>query len=198
MAVDSGTSLAIVAMKRWKPHSYKIFCVDGSERPAAIPQRGQKWRVVSRVIDALDWFRIEGFNTDGELLGVYDNPDSDVDEVEELVGANDKTSAQVANLLKLMLQAQDTVLSRQEKGMKQVLDAMMALLTAVTARQVTLENQYTSNLKMLQRLSSEVAGEEDAEEDSMSGEVLKALGPAIIDKLAKATGVKGTPPVVKS
>lgn len=202
MAVDSAVALAIREIKKWKPvpHSLKLHCLDGSIAPLAVPTHRQKWAQIGKLIDNFEWFKVQGFDDEGGLLGTFDNPEMEAGEVEDISGPDSKVTREVVAMVKVMLQAQDVVLSRQERGMKQVMDAMMALLTAVTARQVEMEERHTKlerkhaeNLQVMQELAEEIV--KDPEEGpSMSDKVLEAVGPAIIKQLMAKAKVAAAAP----
>ncbi len=94
----------IAALRRFKPTKFTATLRDGSQRELVLSTKANKWELLSGVLEALPWERIEALDDKGGILGVVDR---DIEEEEdEGYGVSDE----VAVYFKMLKEAQQTTL----------------------------------------------------------------------------------------
>ena len=143
----AGAVPVLEAVKKLKPHSLVAMLADGSSQPIALPASRKKWQVIRDTLEALDWFQIRALDKAGNLLGVVQGEDGgeafddDVDNRQMVV---------LGRLQRLMLDAQDVALKRNNEQTQQLIDACVKMTRVMSERLIALEKAFASNLALVQ------------------------------------------------
>lgn len=175
---DSISAVPVLeAIKKLKPHSLVAHLADGTAQPVALPASRKKWQVISNTLEALDWFQIRCLDKSGNLLGVVqgegDLPgfDDDVDNRQMVV---------LGRLQRLMLDAQDVALKRNNEANQQLVDACVKMTRVMSERLIALEKAFASNLALVQEA---LTSPEEAGSGLLSEGVLAAFAPIIAKRV---------------
>jgi len=171
----------MVALKRCKPVALRALLADNTSRELAPPGGKRKnWKRMVETLDRMPWVQAELLDTTGRVVDVVDN-DEPAGELEDLAGV--AQTGQVANLLNLMLRAQDMALKRNAEQNSQLATTVLKLADVLMRRLDSLERGYAANLKVAQQFVRQM-GDED--EELLSDGPVGALMPLLA---AKALGV---------
>jgi len=179
--MDSDSAGVVAQLKGTNPMSLVVYMVDGETKNLAVPQVRRKWAHLRKVLDNLaPWARLEAIDRKGNICAVVDNPRADDSETLDLY-APSKQAGDVAQLVQIMLKAQDVALSRQGSMLKSVLDNNAQILSMVSQRLGMLEKNYMQNLELVQDFAQAAASAagEDGKGDSQAWEALIELAPQI-------------------
>jgi len=168
------------------PSQLMVTMQDQSVKTVAIPAVRKRWSHLQGVLSAMAWWQIEAMDKDGGILCVVSNDDVEAAELEDL-GVGGREDTKTANLLALMLRAQDVALSRQEKIIKVMLDSNARLLETVSKRLDVMEKHSAVNLDRIQDYAIALAesSADGGESDNQAAELMKAIAPALPALLAK-------------
>lgn len=162
-------------LKSWQPFALRVMCADGETRDVAVPQVRRRWVKLEGTLGHLRWVRVEALDKSGKIVGVYENPDYEAAELEDIEGEMDRQTGQVAQLVNIMLKAQDVALKRQGDRDKLVIDQLVRVVDILTQRTRQLEQHYAQNYALAQRALQRIAGEAEGEHGALSGDAILGL-----------------------
>lgn len=195
-ASDSPLAHLMKEVKEWKAHRVRVTTADGETRDIAVPgtPRRRQWGRLQHMFEALAWVRVEGLGKQGDLvLGICDNEDFEATDIEDLEGAPDRNTGQVAKLVAIVCRAQDHalkrfdgMLERQASAFGKVLEVQGQVLDTLAGRLVTTEEKYADVLDTMQTIiSSEGDGIGSESGDAMDGFLKMVRGVKEVKELAE-------------
>ncbi len=156
-------------IKKFSPRSLKVTLRDGTEKPVAVPQAGNRWARTSQVLQSLPWVTIECLDKDGKVLGIIeDEDDAELAEFEEESGGS-------LGLAKVLLE----VMRASMKECRMLVDAQLRgnaeMVSAMTEGMRATADVYRQALQVQQaHLMAPPTGEEGG------GEMLKMMQMAMM------------------
>ncbi|MGD9603905.1 MAG: hypothetical protein AB7O21_19595 [Gammaproteobacteria bacterium] len=146
-------------LREHKPAMVIAVDADGDETKINVPDVRQKHARVMTTLKELAWVRCDLLDKKGGLLYRHhrnaDDRETAAGDLEELPSQT-RHSAELSNLLKLMLHAQETVLIRHERSMQPVLDAHIKILEQAMRRLELQETQYERAMQLNHQLSTDL------------------------------------------
>jgi hypothetical protein len=166
-----------------KPARVVAVLRDGGRQELAIGGRRQRWDAIRRALDALDWIRLECYDSAGALIDVVESePEPETEpgpaETTAVPAGADRETALVA----LMIRAQESVLDR----IAPILDANARTLAVVTERLERAEARIDATIERdLATAEAAAAGSGDGaspEADPNAG-LVAAILPSVVQAL---------------
>lgn len=98
---------------------------DGTEKPVAVPQAGNRWSRTSQVLSALPWVSIECLDKDGKVLGIIeDDDDVEVGEFEEESGGSIALARTLLEVMRTTMKETRMLVDAQLRGNAEMVSAM--------------------------------------------------------------------------
>ena len=176
---------AVKRIRRLSPVPTTLVAVmrDRSRSQPILVSGRRKWDRLDRILDGLDWIRLECLDESGGLLDVVPltEDESSGQDLDDLAAAHPDDSE--TRRVQLVLAAVDRLADRQTKmlsvaldGIGTVVGTMQGTLSMMVQRMAHLERDHSDALKMI-RAAAEQAGEShDAGGlDSLAGDVISGV-----------------------
>ena len=180
------------------PKRLQVLCTDGDTRNIPVPPTRQKWQKLRPLIAALDWVRVEAYNSKGEYQdGFESGVDMELEDGEGSTTARDVAFYNaVARQVKLNQESVKDALAEQSKTSKVVMDGAAKCIEMTTAAAVSLQRVYETRIGVLDAMIEEAADGEGGLLsgrflDGMKDEIAKAAAPEIIAQVFKGKNGKG-------
>jgi len=164
------------------PKRIEVLCTDGDTRKIPVAPSRQKWQKLRPLVGALDWVRVEAYNSKGEYQDGF-NSGMDLEELD----ADGSTTARdiafynaVARQVKLNQESVRDALSEQAKQSKVLLDGAAKCVQVTTEAVAALQRIYETRIKVLDAMVDE-AGEDGG---LLSGKFLEVMGSEIAKQAA--------------
>lgn len=134
----------MTTLRTWlkqEPKPYRIVGVDAGGDPKTVRINGSKsqWRDAENALR--DCVRCEAFNSDGESLRVWDDPEVEIAS-SELVQRPKTANTELVELGRLLNHAADSAVDRMSGLVQQALEANAALVRVLSERNQQLERAW--------------------------------------------------------
>lgn len=164
------------------PKRLQVMCTDGDTRNIPVPPSRQKWQKLRPKIGALDWIRVEAYDSKGQF---QDGFESGIDvELEDLDGSTTARDIAfynaVARQVKLNQESVKDALGEQAKQSKVLLEGAAKCVEVTTQAVAALQRIYETRIKVLDAMVDE-AGDEGG---LLSGKFLEVMGSEIAKQAA--------------
>ena len=112
-------------IKKFSPRSLKVTLRDGTEKPVAVPQAGNRWARTSQVLAALPWVTIECLDKGGKVLGIVeDEDDPDLEAFEEGGGTMKELAKVLLEVMRTTMKETRMLVDAQLRGNAEMVGAM--------------------------------------------------------------------------
>jgi len=199
---EDNTELDLLFTKLQKlkpvPKRLQVLCTDGDTRNIPVPPTRQRWQKLRPKLAALDWVRIEAYNSKGEYQdGFESGVDLELEEGENNTNARDIAFYNaVARQVKLNAQTVKDALEQQSKQSKVLLDGAAKCVEVTTQSVAALQRIYETRISVMDAMLEEGGAEgggllSGKFLDVMGAEIAKAAAPQIIKKVTGAAKKNG-------
>jgi len=174
----------IEEIKKFSPRSLKVTLRDGTEKPVAVPQAGNRWARTSQVLSSLSWARIECLDKDGRVVGVVEDEDDDqaAEEYEDEAGGNIALARILLDVMRTTMKETRQLVDAQLRGNAEMVSAMTDGMRATA-------DVYRQALQVQQAYLLAPPGKEGAD-DTMS-EMMKMMQMGMMLSANKPPKVEG-------
>jgi hypothetical protein len=175
-----------------RPTTIRVYLSDGTNRDFRVAHKANRWPTMARMIAALPWKRCECTDGAGGTVGI----------VTPSVPPPPPPSAlppesREAQLLRMLRDAQQMVMTEQRDTMGRALDACFNVLDVVAQRLQSMESHYHEILNLAraaaEKLDEEKPATEDEEEKSQRA-IEDTLVKAVVGRLFPGAGNGGIDP----
>jgi hypothetical protein len=199
-------------MRRHTPSRVLVVSAEGTAQRIALRTRKGRWEHASAlcvrlVLQLGDGARVEMRTAGDELCATWTPADASLSNLDlpagDVVEMQATLEAREAQLLSLLVSAQDHAVDRHLEGTKAMQDAFQQVLLTVTSRMAGLEVQVGNLLNNIVRLTDQmvteraqfIEGKADAEGDALAEKLIAKIAPdfaAFVTK-PKANGSDSAP-----
>jgi hypothetical protein len=184
------------ALKAIRPKKVRAVDTDGKEHDINIPENigRNRHQHVMQALDGIDWQHVDLLDGKSGLLKRHHRTVDDREpagELEDIVKSRELS--QQAGLLKLMLEAQDRAVKRQQDSTKDVLDAAIRMLNTSVERLNASEARLTRELDTNYQLSHEMLRQQlagaieqatgEGGDETMAGQALASVLPEVLQQM---------------
>ena len=197
MATAGDSLSALFArLRKCKPRKLRVRCADGEEREVEVPAHRNRWKALEGILRELEWVRVEAQNSKGSVLDIIENADYEpADEIDQPFNIVDDGGNRVADvaviaaqLVTVMLRAQDVALKRRTDDTRLCIDAQRQTIDLLVTRLTNLERFYGENASKVHELTRALADGANGDE---SGAALAVLAQVLTQGKAPPNGVPG-------
>jgi hypothetical protein len=168
------------------PRSLVLHLADGERKTLAVPERRRKWVGIRKQLETYKWETIEAVNEKGAIIDTLSNDAED--DYGLPVNDEHKPVAESAQMLALMLRAQDVALRRDKERIELLLTHQTKLVELVMGRLTAIEKDNMSHLRRISDMMLEGASDDD--EAGISGPMIANL----LSMWANQPSTPATPP----
>ena len=170
------------------PRELRVTLGDGETRKLTVASARRRWQMLRRVLEPLDWLRVEAFDAKGAFLGAFDSGAElgEVDgDIAELDAADARIYAMVAKLVKLNQESVRDARAHESAQSKDLMAGAAQCVRTMSESVGSLHRLYETRLKVLDAMLGDTDGDSNGDGDGlMSSKMLALIGPEVAKALA--------------
>jgi len=121
-------------LKKYTPVGLRVELGDGTAKAVAVARSGNRWSKSAKIIESLDWVRIECLDKDGKVCGVIECDEDDEDDYidDAAPDANVKLARVMVDVMRCSVREFRSTFEGQMNAMTKLCEAMTSGLASVS------------------------------------------------------------------